>query len=123
AAQPGDALRCRVAVGPRLADGLLEFFDHMRGGRQVGISHAEIDDIGARIACRGLRAIDLLEDVRRQTPNAVKLFHDPGSLGRRTATAERVRFYHLLRAAPSGLAAESAAGTPAAPTARLRAAT
>ena len=35
------------------------------------------------IARRRLRAIDLLEDVGRQTPNAVKFFHDPGSWGLR----------------------------------------
>ena len=51
----------------------------MRRRRQVGIAHAEIDDVGAGITGRGLRAIDLLEDVGRQTPNAVKFFHDPGS--------------------------------------------
>ena len=51
----------------------------MRRRRQVGIAHAEIDDVGAGITGHGLRAIDLLEDVGRQTPNAVKFFHDPGS--------------------------------------------
>src|SRR5262245_51419967 len=47
----------------------------MGRSRQVGVAHAEINDIGARIACRRLRAIDLLEDIGRQTPNAVELFH------------------------------------------------
>ena len=52
----------------------LKLFDHMRGRGQVGIAHAEIDDVRACITGRGLRAIDLLEDVGRQTPNAMKFF-------------------------------------------------
>ena len=43
--------------------------------RQVGIAHAEIDDVGAGIARGRLGAVDLLEDVRRQAADAVKLFH------------------------------------------------
>ena len=51
--------------------------------RQIGIAHAEIDDVGAGIAGHGLGAVDLLENVGRQTPNAMKFFHDPGSWGLR----------------------------------------
>src|ERR1700688_226631 len=47
----------------------------MRGRRQVGIAHAEIDDIGAGITGRSFRAIDLFENVRRQPADAVKIFH------------------------------------------------
>ncbi len=79
ATQPGNPFRGRIAVGARLADGVLELFDHVRRRRQVGIAHAEIDDVGAGITGNGLGAIDLLEDVGRQTPNAVKFFHDRGS--------------------------------------------
>ena len=48
---------------------------------QIGIAHAEIDDIGACIACRGLGAVDLLEHIGRQTSDAVKFFHGNQSLG------------------------------------------
>ncbi len=51
----------------------------MSGRGQIGIAHAKIDDVGTRIARHRLRAIDLFEDVGRQAPNAVKLFHDPNS--------------------------------------------
>ena len=80
AAQPRDALGSRIAVGPCLADGLLELLDHVRGRRQVRIAHAEIDDVGAAIAGHRLGAVDLLEHVRRQPPDAIKFFHEsPGA--------------------------------------------
>ncbi len=47
----------------------------MRGRRQIGVAHAEIDDVGAAIAGRGLGAVHLLEYVRRQPANAVEIFH------------------------------------------------
>src|SRR4029077_17872842 len=47
----------------------------MGGRRQVRIAHAEIDDIGAGIPCRCLGLVDLFEDVRRQTADAVEIFH------------------------------------------------
>ena len=73
--QPGDPLGCRIAISPRPADGLLELLHDMGRGRQVGIAHAEIDDVGARIARGRLGAVHLLEDVRGQPTNAVELFH------------------------------------------------
>ena len=75
AAQTRYALGRRIAVGARLADGFLELLDDMRGRRQVGIAHAEIDDIGAGVARRRLGPVDLLEHVRRQPADAVKFFH------------------------------------------------
>jgi hypothetical protein len=47
----------------------------MVGRREVGIAHAEIDDVGPGVAGGGLGAIDLLEDVGRQAPYAVEFFH------------------------------------------------
>ena len=52
-----------------------ELLDDMRWRRQVGVAHAEIDDVGAGGARARLQPIDLLEDVRRQSPNAMKLAH------------------------------------------------
>src|SRR5439155_13233286 len=75
AAQSRDAARSRIAVGARLADGLLELLNHMRRRRQVGIAHAEIDDVGAGVARGRLGAIDLLEHVGLQAADAVKFAH------------------------------------------------
>src|SRR5262249_29535123 len=47
--------------------------------RQIGIAHAEVDDVGASIPRGRLGPIDLLEHVGRKAANAVKIFH--GSLG------------------------------------------
>ena len=47
APEPGDAARGGVAVGARLRDRLDQLVEDMRRGRQVGIAHAEIDDVGA----------------------------------------------------------------------------
>ncbi len=69
------SLRRRITVGARLADHFLELFDHMGGRRQIGIAHAEIDDIGAAVPGGSLGAVDLLEHVRRQPANTIKLFH------------------------------------------------
>ena len=79
APQARNAARRGIAVGAGLADRFLELLDHMRGRRQVRIAHAEIDDVGARVARRRLGAIDLLEDVGRQAADAVKFFHRRGS--------------------------------------------
>ena len=76
ATQPVNPLRRRIAIGPRLAQGLLEFFDDVGRRRQVRIAHTEIDDIGPGVPRGGLGSIDLLEHVGRQTADAVKLFHE-----------------------------------------------
>ena len=76
AAQARYSPRRRIAVGTGAADGLLELLHNMRGRRQIGIAHAEVDDVGAAIAGDGLGAVDHLEYVRRQAADAVKLFHD-----------------------------------------------
>ena len=76
-AQAGNAARGRIAVGSRLAEGLLQLLQHMRRRRQVRIAHAEVDDIGAGIPRGRLGLVDLLEHVRRQAADAVKIFHGP----------------------------------------------
>ena len=65
AAQPRNAPRRRIAVGARLADDFLELLDHVRGRRQVGIAHAEIDNVGAPVAGNRFGAVDLLEHIGR----------------------------------------------------------
>jgi hypothetical protein len=47
----------------------------VRRRRQIGVAHAEIDDVGAAIAGRGLGAVHLLENVRRQPADAIEIFH------------------------------------------------
>ncbi len=75
AAEARDAFRGGVAVGARLADCFDELVDHMLGGGQIGIAHAEIDDVGAAGASLRLELVDLLEDIRRQAPHPVKIAH------------------------------------------------
>ncbi len=43
--------------------------------RQVGVAHAEVDDVGAGVAGLGLGAVHLFEHVRRQAADAVEFFH------------------------------------------------
>ena len=74
-AQPGDALGGGITVGARVADDLAEFVDDELRRRQIGIAHAEVDDVGAAGARCSLEAVDLLEDVGRQPANLVKFFH------------------------------------------------
>ncbi len=98
AAQPGYALGGRITVGARLADGLLQLLDDMRGRRQIGIAHAEIDDVGAAVAGHRLGAVDLLEHVGRQAANAIKFFHGNPGASSRSNTTLKADFYHLVSA-------------------------
>src|SRR5437868_6029178 len=71
----------------------------MRRRRQVGIAHAEVNDVGAAIAGDCLGAIDLLKDVRRQPADAIKLFHErfqARRLGRSPLTTLCTDHYHLV---------------------------
>src|SRR5581483_8494528 len=86
AAQAGNAARGGIAVGPRLAERLLEFLKHVRRSGEVWIAHAEVDDVGAGIPRGRLGPVHLLEDIRRQTADAVKIFH--GSLAPAIIRAE-----------------------------------
>ena len=85
-AQAVDAARGRIAIGARLAQRLLQLLDHMGRRRQVRIAHAHVDDVGPGIARSRLGLVDLLEHVRRQTADAVKIFH--GTLLRTTDGTE-----------------------------------
>ena len=92
AAQPGDALGGGITVGARPSDGVLELVDHMGRRRQIGIAHAEIDDVGPGIARRRLGPVHLLENVRRQAADAVKFFHLPNLLRGRRGDQNRTAF-------------------------------
>ena len=116
AAQPGDAARGGIAVGARPADRLLQLLDDVRRRRQVGIAHAEVDDVGAGVRARRLGAVDLLEHVGRQAADAVELFHGPGSSAGEpipSTARRRERLYHGVAALPAaGAVARSLGGRP-----------
>jgi hypothetical protein len=78
----------RVGLGRDLA----QFVDDMGRRRAVRIAHAEVDDVLAARAGRGLHRIDLREHVRRQPANAVEVVvHWPSLRGaaRRSNPVER----------------------------------
>ena len=75
AAEPRDALRGRIAVGAGLAGRFDQLVDDVLGGRQVGVAHAEIDDVRAGCPGRRLEPVDLLEDVGRQAFDAMEFGH------------------------------------------------
>jgi hypothetical protein len=60
-------------VRARLGNRLDQLVDDVLRRRQVGIAHAQVDDVGAASACRRLQPVDLGEDVGRQTLDAVKV--------------------------------------------------
>ena len=62
-------------MGAWVADDLAELVDDGFRGRQIGIAHAEIDDVGAVRAGAGLQPVDLLEDIGRKPADLVKFFH------------------------------------------------
>ncbi len=59
----------------RVLDHFAQLVDDRFRGRKVRVSHAEIDDIGAARSRARFQTVDLFENVRRQTPDFVKLFH------------------------------------------------
>ncbi len=60
-------------------DRLDQLVDDMLRRRQVGIAHAEIDDIGAARSRIGLEAVHFREDIGRQALDAVKVVDHGGS--------------------------------------------
>ncbi len=75
AAQARNAARGRIAVRAWIADHIDQLVDDRLRRRQVGISHTQIDDVGASGAGGSLQAVHLLENVGRKTADLVKLFH------------------------------------------------
>ena len=74
AAEAGDALGGRIAVGARAAHGFHKLFNDMGGRVHVGVAHAEVDDVHALGAVAGLEPVHLGEDVGGQALDAVELF-------------------------------------------------
>ena len=80
APQPGDAARCRIAVGLGVLHRLDQLGDDMRRGRPVGVAHAEVDDVAPLGARLRLQRIDFGEDIGRQALDAVELFGHGGTV-------------------------------------------
>ncbi len=80
-AQARNALGSRIAIGARLADRLNQLVDDVLGRWQVGIAHAQIDDVGSAGARLAFQAVDLGEYVRRQALDAVEVLDHDRSLG------------------------------------------
>ncbi len=69
-AQLGDPLRSGVAMVARVVRCLLELVDDRVRGRDIGIAHAEVDDVFALAPRAHLQVVDDREDVRRETVDA-----------------------------------------------------
>ena len=69
-----DAARNRIAVVGGLAGGFDELRHHMGRRRQIGIAHAEVDDVFTPVPRLHLHAVDDAEDIGRQPFDPLK-FH------------------------------------------------
>jgi hypothetical protein len=79
-AHAGDARGGGIAVRVGLPRDFAQLVDHMLGRRQVGVAHAEVDDVPPRPACCVPHRVDFGDDVGRQALDAVELvFHDLGN--------------------------------------------
>src|SRR5690606_13020665 len=74
--QARNSFRGGIAMRAGILYDLAQLVDDVLWRREVRVSHAEIDDIGARRSRAGLQTVDLFEDVRWQTADFVKLFHN-----------------------------------------------
>jgi hypothetical protein len=73
AAQARDALGLRIAVRARLLGHLAQLVDHVLRGRQIGVAHAQIDDVAPAGAGRGAHVVHLGDDIRWQAADAVEI--------------------------------------------------
>ncbi len=73
-AQFVNAARHRITVVLRFARGFDELGDHVRRSGQIGIAHAEVDDVLTSVPSLHLHAVDDAENVGRQPLYALK-FH------------------------------------------------
>ena len=73
AAQAGDALAGRIAVGSRVLHRLDQLRHDVRRRGAVGVAHAEVDDVLAAGTRSRLGGVHLGEHVGRQAADAVKL--------------------------------------------------
>ena len=74
ATQAGNAARRRIAVGVGLARHFAQLVDHVRRRRQIGIAHAQVDDVLAGRAGGGAHGVGLRDHIRRQAFHAVEFF-------------------------------------------------
>jgi hypothetical protein len=65
-----------VAVVARVPRGLADLLDHVRGRRQVGVAHAEVDDVLAGAPRRLHQVDDLRQHVGRQAVQLVEVVAD-----------------------------------------------
>ena len=75
----------RVGLGRDFA----QLVDHVLGRRAVGIAHAEVDDVLAARARRGLHRVHFGEDVGRQALDAVEFLGHRAPSWRRDPKAAR----------------------------------
>ncbi len=75
AAETGNALGRGIAVRARVLDHFAQLVDNGFRRRQVGVAHAKVDDVGAARSRACFQTVDLFENIWRQTPDLVKLFH------------------------------------------------
>ncbi len=65
-------------MGARVLHSLAKLVHDILRGRQIGITHAQIDNVGTRRSRRCLQTVDLFKDIRWQTTDFMEFFrHDP----------------------------------------------
>jgi hypothetical protein len=107
--QARNALGGRVAIRARLAHRLDQLVDDVLGRRLVGIAHAEIDDVRPASSGRRLQPVDLGENVRWQSLDAVKILdHGLSRHGVESAKSLRGRPLGMSGAAPQRVYARPA---------------
>ena len=74
--QTGQTFGGGIAVGAGFADRLDHFLDHMTRRGQIGIAHAQINDIRAIVARRCFDAIDLFKHIGWQALDAMEIIHN-----------------------------------------------
>ena len=92
APQSRDPLGGGIAVDARLGERLDELVLDVLGRVEVGVAHAEVDDVGAGLARGRLEAVHLLEDVRRQALDAIELRVHAMRLAGERKTAGHLRY-------------------------------
>ena len=73
AAQPGDALGCAISMRIGLGGHFGQLGDHVRRRRQIGIAHAQIDDVVTPGPRCGPHGVHFRDHIGRQTFDAVEI--------------------------------------------------
>ena len=93
--QPGNALRRRITMRARVLNGLAELVDNRLRSGKIRIAHAEVDDVSTGRSRACFQTVDLFENIGRQTPDFVKLFHLQTSFGARSR--QRLKPWETVR--------------------------